>query len=91
MTDDILEEASYENRKQCAVQDFLARDEAPQPQDGSKFIGKSRSKQTGSLGGVSSLSSIPSILIPELDTIQYPVHENTTIVNRIRINIFLLK
>ena len=53
-----------ENRvwKQCAVQDFFARDEAPQPQDGSKFIGKSGSKQAGTLGGVSnSLPCIPSI------------------------------
>ena len=83
MTDDILEEASYENRKQCAVQDFLARDEAPQPQDGSKSIGKSGSKQAGSLGGVSiSLPSVPTIPILELDTIQYPVHKDITIMNQ---------
>ena len=53
------------NRKsgmKTVVQDFLARDEALQPQDGSKFIGKSGSKQAGTLGGVSnSLPCIPSI------------------------------
>ena len=66
-----------ENRvwKQCAVQDFFARDEAPQPQDGSKFIGKSRSKQAGTLGGVSnSLPCIPSIPMYSR-TWHYPVNE----------------
>ena len=62
-----------ENRgwKQCAVQDFLARDGDPQPQDRSKFIVKSGSKQMGSLGGVSiSLLSISTIPNPELSSIQ---------------------
>ena len=66
-----------ENRvwKQCAVQDFFARDEAPQPQDGSKFIGKSGSKQAGTLGGVSnSLPCIPSIPMYSR-TWHYPVNE----------------
>ena len=62
-----------ENRvwKQCVVQDFLARDEALQPQDGSKFIGKSGSKQAGSLGGVS--ISHPNHSYSR--TWHYPVHE----------------
>ena len=66
-----------ENRvwKRCAVQDFFARDEASQPQDGSKFIGKSGSKQAGTLGGVSnSLPCIPSIPMYSR-TWHYPVNE----------------
>ena len=67
-----------ENRvwKQCAVQDFFARDEAPQPQDGSSAsLGLNRRAHWAV-----SASVIPTIPIPELDTIQ--CMKNSTIMNQ---------
>ena len=72
MTDDIPEEASYPNRKSgmksaCGTRFPCPRWNSP--------IQVHRQFQVKTLGGVTSLPSIPTIPIPKLDTIQHPVHE----------------
>ena len=74
MTDDIPEENRKSGMKAVWYKISLPEMKLPSPrtQDGSKFIGKSGSKQAGSLGGVSLSASVSSASQPFL-FLNYPV------------------